>query len=495
MNNLKKEEEMAKRIWSAYQQAVFQDIAEGRGHTVVRARAGCAKTTTIVEGFNHIPRGKTAAMFAFNKSIAEELSARAPGGVEVSTLHSYGNKACRRTYPKARIDKERVMKLATAIYGDEHETYDKRRNLCKLVSLAKGSLADEVEELEYIIAKHEIDMPSTEDSRLKFISDALSILEQCRTNVNSIDFDDMIWLPVVNDLYTWKYDRVFIDETQDLNPAQIERALRAVKPGGRIMAVGDDRQAIYGFRGADSNAVDNVVERLKAKVMPLSISYRCAKSIVIAAKEIVHDFEYAENAPEGSVTSASKKDMMQQASAGDFILSRTNAPLIGLCLSFIREGQRANIQGRDVGQSLKGLVKSAKKECDTVLEFATWLREWFEKMVEQAQAHRRDTQVVEDKYECMIALSEGSRSFSEIEAKIDSLFSDEANEGKIVLSTTHKAKGLERDRVFVLANTYRNRPGIEELNLWYVAMTRARETLVMVTDPSWAPKKRREVES
>lgn len=484
---------MAKRIWSSFQLAVFQDIAEGKGHTVVRARAGAAKTTTIVEGFNHIPRGKTAAMFAFNKSIAEELKQRAPAGVEVSTLHAYGLKSIKRAFPRVRIEANRTMKFATAIYGDERDTYEKRSQLCKLVSLAKANLAETVDELESVIARYSIDTPSTEKGTEEFIANAQQILLQSRMGDTSvIDFDDMIWLPIVLDLHVWKYDRVFIDETQDLNPCQLELAVRAVKPGGRILAVGDDRQAIYVFRGADLNAVDGIVERLKAKVMPLSISYRCAKAIVLEAKKLVPDFEHAETAPEGEVVTGTKQSMMQQAQPGDFILSRTNAPLIGICLAFIREGRRANIQGRDVGQSLLSIVKRGQKDCDNVLEFAAWLKEWFDREVETLERQHRDTQVAEDKYECLSALLDGARSFPEIEAKINSLFSDEAAENKIVLSTTHKAKGLERDRVFLLANTYRTKASVEEDNLFYVAITRARETLVMVTDPSWQRKPRKE---
>ena len=78
----------------------------------------------------------------------------------------------------------------------------------------------------------------------------MKLLEQCTgTEDGCIDFDDMIWLPVVLDLPQRKFDRVFIDECQDLNRSQIELSLRAVKPDGRILAVGDPHQAIYSFRG------------------------------------------------------------------------------------------------------------------------------------------------------------------------------------------------------------------------------------------------------
>src|SRR5262249_47785764 len=124
-------------------------------------------------------------------------------------------------------------------------------------------------------------------TRTAFIVAVMYVLERSkellpdgRLAVRAIDFDDMIWLPVVLRLSVWTYDRVFVDETQDLNAAQLELALRACRAKGRILAIGDDKQAIYRFRGADSNAVERIIRRLSAKVLPLSVTYRCAQRIV-----------------------------------------------------------------------------------------------------------------------------------------------------------------------------------------------------------------------
>jgi superfamily I DNA/RNA helicase len=67
-----------------------------------------------------------------------------------------------------------------------------------------------------------------------------------------------------------------------------------------------------------------------------------------------------------------------------------------------------------------------------------------------------------------------------VTAKIQALFSDTDETRRVTLSTTHKAKGLERDRAWVLADTYRPTRGTEEANLWYVAVTRAKTTLFLV---------------
>jgi DNA helicase-2/ATP-dependent DNA helicase PcrA len=297
----------------------------------------------------------------------------------------------------------------------------------------------------------------------------------------------MIWLPVIHDAKVWQYDRVFIDETQDLNQAQIKLALKACKKGGRICAVGDNFQSIYGFTGADTAALDNVVKNLDAKVLPLSVTYRCAKAIVAIAQEFVPDLEAAPDAKEGTVSYIGEKEMLKQVQAGDFILSRTNAPLIGYCLRLIREGKRANIQGRDIGATLASFIKKSKAK--TIPTLVKYTEAWREKEIARLlkKIPPADTQSVDDKADTILALAEGVPSIQALLTSIEELFSDDDNtSSKIVLSTTHKAKGLERDRVFLLRDTYmRSRRdqavAQEEKNLLYVAITRSREHLFMVS--------------
>jgi superfamily I DNA/RNA helicase len=465
--------------YSKYQLAVFSDVANGTGHTVVNAVAGSGKTTTIVVALGHIPPGCSTLFVAFNKSIAEELKKRAPRGVEVSTLHSYGLKTITRAFGRLRIDAKRVDDMVRAMHGDESKTFDFRRDLAKTVSLAKGQLASEEEQIDAIIDAFGIESAKN-GSRAAFVKDVLKILLQC-TEVSEdgrIDFDDMIWLPVVLNLKQSQFDRVFVDETQDLNPSQIEMTLRAVKPNGRICAVGDPRQAIYGFRGADSAAMDNVVKRLEAKVLPLSVCYRCAKAIVRVAQEVVPSIEWAPDAAEGMVSDATVREMKEGALPGDFILSRTNAPLISLCMYFIKEGRPANIQGRDVGASIAAFVKKSKAK--NVEALCNYVEDWRDKECTRLAAKHRDTQSVEDRAECILALAEGAASVDDVVERIGLLFADKDDSSRITLSTTHKAKGLERDRVWLLESTYRRRPGVEEENLYYVAVTRARKVLFLV---------------
>lgn len=469
------------RTWSKYQLAVFENVANGTGHTVVDAVAGSGKTTTIEEAVKHVPAGKRTLFVAFNKPIATELAKRLGGapGVEVSTLHSYGLRCVSAALGRLRIDQYRVPNFIEAMHGSDSKTFDMRRDLAKIVSLAKGSLVGTEEGIDALIDAFGAD--SVNGNRPQFVKDVLKVLEQCTgTQDGCLDFDDMIWLPVVLDLPQRKFDRVFVDETQDLNAAQIEMVLRAVKADGRILAVGDPRQAIYRFRGADENAFGNVQARMNAVKLDLSVCYRCCKAVIREAQELVPHIEAAPDAEEGEVLRTSYAQMKKDAKAGDFILSRTNAPLISLCMAFLKEGRRANIQGRDVGASLAAFVKKSKAK--TVEALRSYVEEWAGKECARLAAKRRDTQAIEDRAACILALSEGAVSVEDVVANILSLFADKDEQAIIMLSSTHKAKGLERDRVWVLRATYLRRDESEERNLLYVAQTRARKTLVLVKD-------------
>lgn len=97
--------------------------------------------------------------------------------------------------------------------------------------------------------------------------------------LNPIDFDDMVYLPLVFKLRLFPQDWVLIDEAQDTNPTRRALAARMLKPGGRVIAVGDPRQAIYGFTGADNDALEQIAAQFSCKRMPLTVSYRCPQAV------------------------------------------------------------------------------------------------------------------------------------------------------------------------------------------------------------------------
>lgn len=466
------------RQWSDYQKDIFMDINSGSGNTQVDALAGTGKTSTIVEGFYYVPPKKNSLMCAFNKSIQTELESRAPEGVTVLTLHALGYAACRKRFPRlGQPDKKKLDGYIEAEKGNEPETADLRYELAKAVSLAKGYLASTPAEIDPILDRHDVD--TCGEAREGFITSVIKVMNATKNDTNRVDFDDMIWLPNVLGLKLDKHDYVFIDEAQDLNLAQINLALSSVSENGRIISVGDEHQAIYGFRGADSNAIQNIVDRMGSKRLPLSVTYRCARSIVDLAKTLVPSLEAAPGAEEGMVSTIGSNQIESLVKPGDFILSRVNAPLIKWCLTLLKARIPANIQGRDMGKNLMAMIKKSK--ATDVDMFLDWLNQYQEMEAARMIAAKRDPAVLYDKVECLQVLCEGTKTLGDVKNNIDKLFHDGDEKDRVILSSTHKAKGLERDRVFMLADTYRTGKTQEETNLTYVAYTRAKKELYLVS--------------
>lgn len=470
---------------SEYQKAIFDDFRSSKDSTVVQARAGSGKTTTIVEGLGYSPDYSDTMLCAFNKTIQTELANRAPKHVEVKTLHSIGYGALARKFGKFKVEqyRDKTRHIASEIMKNQGltPTFEQLAAIAKLVGLAKNTLVDKVEDLVYLAEDFGVDEPEfTADVMAPIAHDTLV---KSLENTSVIEFDDMIWFPYKFDLKLKLFDLVCVDEAQDLNPAQIWMVKRMVRREGRLVAVGDDKQAIYGWRGADSAAMYRIMEGFNAKTLPLTVSYRCPKSVVRLAQRYVPDFEWWEGSEEGLVEHTNRVKMFEQAKPGEFILSRKNAPLASTCLNFLKRNIPAVIAGRDIGASLAALVK--KSETEDVDELELWLEDYVAAEQERLSKSRRENQMelVYDKVEAIRAFMEGERKVSRVVERILALFTDDNPHTKIVCSTVHRAKGLERDKVWLLADTFGkldmpNAP--EEQNIYYVGITRAKRELMLV---------------
>lgn len=480
----------AGRVWSPMQQAIFAHIEDPmRKHLVVEALAGTGKSTTIEEAVRRTDPDASVLVCAFNAAIVKALEPRMPDGVVVSTFHSFGLRAVRGV-KSVEVNRFRTADLAQGIFGRSFETKQARDFVTKLVGIAKGQAFDALAESKVIGTKFalldswadafSLDVPRGWDRR-RLVGSALEILRSSQQRIGAeIDFDDMIWLPCVLGLSAPTFAFVFVDETQDLNPAQLKLAVAAAGESGRIVAVGDRHQAIYGFRGADREAIPRMIRELSADVLPLSVTYRCAKRIVAEANAFVPALEAASGAAPGVVRWASEEELERAVAPGDFVLSRTNAPLVSLCFRLIASGRRAAIQGRDIGDGLTSWVKSAK--ASSVPELQGALGRWRAAEIARLEEAERDTEAVTDRAECLMAIMSGAESIDMVLRRIEAIFSGEAPGSRVLLSSTHRAKGLEAERVWILRDTYLRRPGDEEENLLYVAITRAKAELIYVTE-------------
>lgn len=502
--------------WSTQQEAIFTSIlsAPPGEHRVVVARAGTGKSSSALEAIRrlHEKNGKSKILYlAFNKVIAEEFAPRIEGMGECCTSHAWGYRQVLSAFPGLRVGR-RAFGISRRLIGYWDRTqrgwvagtlgglaYKANGGtvsaIASLVDHAKDDLAETESAIEELVWRfHLATEPYTPAEAAQI---ALKILDETSRPEGEIDFADMLWLPWKCRLHTTHYDYVFVDEAQDFCPAQLALAQRAArKDTGHIIIIGDDRQAIYAWRGADPEAIPRMTRELRAPVLPLTITYRCPRQVVALAQRYVPDYSAAEWAPEGEVLSATRTQMLSDVQPGtDAIISRTNAPLIIACLALLRRGRRAYIRGRDVGQELKSLIQRSRKR--TISDLLVWLGRWREREVERLEDAGKNGNMVDrvnDTHDTVRALTDDLETVEELIERIDALFEEgDAGEDddRILLTSTHRGKGLEWDRVWMLRDTYlrswidritgeQTEPGREEENLYYVAVTRAKRTLMLV---------------
>jgi len=476
--------------WSAQQLAIFGWFEHGTGNAVVVARAGTGKTTTIIEGVNRAPE-QNILLCAFNKSIATELTNRITNPrAKAQTLHSIGFAAVRRYWSGLQVDfgSKRADSLAEAVCGARTPDVIKRL-VGKLCTKAReinphATTLGDITDLLYAFECEPDESWQDAGYDAAYVEKmALAAMELAASKKPLvIDGADMIFLPVRNGWLSKQFDLVVVDEAQDMTVAQLEIALGVLKAGGRMAVVGDDRQAIYGFRGADSDSLFRLERELKAQRFGLTATRRCGSAIVAHANRLVPDFECAA-AHTGSVQHLGEEQLIPSIANGDFLLSRSNAPLVSTAFALLRQGRRARIAGRDIGAGLKTIVRKLGKGNPDMEVMIERIDAWREREVKRFEAAKREAQAEQanDKADTLLVVAHESNSVADMEQRIDGLFTDDGlgQAGVITCSSVHRAKGLEADRVFVLAYTLKSHT-IEEQNIDYVATTRAKNTLVLV---------------
>ena len=489
---------------SAQQADFFGWIMNGTGSAILEAVAGSGKTTTLIEGLN-LMKGRVF-FGAYNKKIADEIQNRARGftNVKISTMHSAGFGFLKKVAPNAQLDYNKMRDIYRAIAGFDKQLKGHEAAILNLVSFAKQAgigiacPIDDSDAWHELIDNFNVDTDGEDDV---VIFNAIRTLK--RSNelcVEKIDFDDMIYYPLLKDAVTPFYDWVLIDEAQDTNATRRMLALKMLKKGGRLIAVGDKHQAIYGFTGADSNSLDILQSYTDAIYMPLSVSFRCPKSVVAEAQKYVSHIQAHEDAEEGVVRYlAGLPDMVAEVQKGDAILCRFNAPIVELAYQFILDGTPAKIEGKDIGAGLKALAKKWNSPNFNV--YREKLDYHFEvqkkKFTEAGKEYR--IEALQDKVECLKTIiariiGKGLTGFPQtlIIAEIDAIFGETVNGDSstyVLLSSIHKAKGMEWNKVYYLTHVPSNRKMQDwekqcEVNLLYVAATRSKHELVLVPLPS-----------
>lgn len=493
-------------LWSPQQEAVFSAVADLTDSLQVEAVAGSGKTTVLV-GAAKLMSGKRTAFCAFNKKIADEIKARTSGlpHVTAGTLHSFGLRSWKATAPDCQIDGNKLSDLADQINIPfplqafvKFLTEACKNNAWKHpVDFAQLRTAADHFDAWDKLPESFLSGDADPDEALEFVNILLRASIDCAHD--TIDFSDMLYMPLCYGQVVPEFDWVLLDEAQDTNYTRRSLVASLLLPGARVCAVGDRHQSIFGFSGADNDAMDLIASEFQCKYLPLTVTYRCPRKIVEHAHQWVSHIEAAPKAPEGVLRDldaiAFSKLESSQFLPTDVILCRNTRPLVSQALSMIRRGIGARVEGRDIGRSLQSLadrwksVKSLTVLIDKLEDYRFRESAKFRKRVQPGKAAQLD-----DKVDSLIAVIESvgtKASLYDLRSRISSLFGDtEPGQAPRVttLSTIHKAKGCEWDRVYLLGRE-QLQPSKwakqewemqQERNLVYVAVTRAKRELVEV---------------
>lgn len=500
--------------FSIQQIDLFAAAVKADSNIVLQAVAGSGKTTTIKEACNRMKQANPSLKIrfvAFNKAIVEEIKAKVPAELaEVGTMHSFCYSAWRQVAKGVKVDAYAKSKqVADVIFAQlsDSEVRNLKSFVEKLIQQAKNAGVgilfnfDDTSKYQELVSKFDLDMEIGENpwqaGSQADVDQGIELAKQgvklhAKLGYEIIDFTDMLWLPLLHNVKFWQVDRLLVDEAQDLNALQMLAAKKMMKPSARAIFVGDSNQAIYGFTGADSNSLETIKQQFGCIEMPLTVTYRCPKSVVNVARQWVNHITAADTSPEGIVSSLDYSEMMGQAfTADDAIVCRKTAPLVEAAYSLIAKGVACHVEGREIGQGLIALVNKWKK-VRTIQQLLVKLNDYRDKQIQALQMKGRElaADALSDRVETICIIAEQlslDSSVKELTDKIQSIFAD--NAANLTLTTIHKSKGREYDRVFWLGKeSYQPSKFArqqwqldQEYNLMYVAATRAKEQLIFVS--------------
>ncbi|MDP2818431.1 MAG: UvrD-helicase domain-containing protein [Polaromonas sp.] len=271
------------------------------GPCLVLAGAGSGKTRVITHKIGRLiqaglPATEIAAITFTNKAAAEmrerakKLIGKAAKGVLICTFHALGVRMLRQDGEALGLKKQFSILDSddvTSILKDAGGTTDAAtaRQWQWAISAWKNSGLN---------ATQAEAQANGDEERL--IARIMARYEERLTAYQSVDFDDLIGLPLkllqahdaVRDKWQKAMGHVLIDEYQDTNATQYEVLKLLVGPRGRFTAVGDDDQSIYGWRGATLDNLKKLpVDYPNLRVIKLEQNYRSTSAILRAANNVI----------------------------------------------------------------------------------------------------------------------------------------------------------------------------------------------------------------
>lgn len=481
-----------------YQAAFIAAVTSSDSNLLADAKAGCGKSTTIEESIRQLAGRTWCTVFAFNKAIATAMQERFDAGnverARAQTFNAAGHRTLMQNMKgKLTLEKFKSGRIMQDL-GIRFENRFDAQTVERLVSIAKANAHVPGQVPWDSLSQHMGFAIGDPDLEAKIIAAAEAVFAQSYDWAMQkfiIDFDDQLYIPIMQRMPLPKSAYVFVDESQDVSPIQVEMIARMASE--RIICVGDERQAIYGFRGADAGAINSLTERFRLQALPLNICYRCSVAVIENVQRLVPELEAAPGAKAGSVGRMRELPPLKSFEHDAMILCRMNGPLFGLACEFLRARVPFQFKGDGLAEVMNSYIgrilkasEVAKRADPSIDSFLSMAKQWFK--VEIGRYEKRGAwgmvDALQDFHSVFKVLGrlEFVQKLSDLEDALSKIF---AGQSGPTLSSVHKAKGLEARVVYIfrpdLMPSKRAQPGWQmqqEMNLIYVAETRAMERLV-----------------
>ena len=466
------------------QEAIFNFVEESNDNLTIVARAGAAKTTTLtgtsdgsLKGVvQRLPKNKSVLCLAFNVAIAKEMADRVPTNAEARTLNSVGHRALGRFLPKWPKIKDNktylILKDEVGYTGDREEFGE----ILQGVRAAKAAGYINHPRCKSLLTEDELwESMSIEyrPEQRQAILDVLDASNKWLFEQGIADFADQILISTTHKSISFdRYDVVLVDEAQDLSALNHAMLQKIAQGRSRVIVAGDPLQAIYGFRGAHEQSMEQLSRQFDCSELKLCTTFRCAKSIVRHVKKFAPDMVAWQDNPEGLVTGVGDDWEPDELPLGSAVLCRRNAPLVYLSLVCFLEGINAEYVGHDTLATIQRVLKGIKNPRAKKPEVRRFVIEW----QERNRKKYKDSSYYEDLGKCLLLLADEFESLRDINSF---LRAQKSSGDRIKLMTVHKAKGLEFPTTFILDSNLFSEEG-QESNIQYVAKTRSIEKLIYI---------------
>jgi hypothetical protein len=502
---------------TAEQQAVI-DAAKKGGNVVVRALAGTGKTTTLIETARvlipNLPEGKKILYVVFNKSAQKEAEAKMKilgNKVEVRTRDSLARQALLNDSRTSHLPEkaERQLKAETKVhFNDELEIlnlkgkkigtrFKPNYSILKLIKQIVNEYAigsDKsigIELVEKVMLQNKTFSDEVKNNRISadeytYILELAQKYWQLSLSQRSeipfrISHYMKVWSRLSPDLSS-EYSVIMMDEAQDINPVAGE--IFNNQPT-QLIYVGDENQAIYEFIGA-TNQLENVVAE---NDLPLSTSWRFGPEIAELGNIILN---YLGSNLRLKGKGKESKISQDKISDPNVIISRTNSGAIDFISAYVEQGKRVGIYSKQREQlfnliaEIKWLKDKKGKNRPPVEDSPFDIYNTWDEVLESKENDPTLTKILK------LTNNGQTEELEELLKKTINIPEENpysAEPYDILVTTAHKSKGGEWDNVQIaddfkpLSKT--KWPGIQEFNLAYVAITRAKKNIGLGSLNQW----------